>query len=72
MISMQFSQLKIAAFRFLSVLLSSTTYTELLVTPKDQKDSDKGQLSDELRDVLRSAMKLMTQCAVLSQPISKL
>lgn len=68
---MQLSQLRLAAFKFLSVLLSNSTYTELLVTPKGQGDVSEGQRAQDIRSALKSAMKLMTQCAVLSHPIGK-
>lgn len=70
-INIQFSQLKLAAFRFLSVLLCSSTYTELLVTPKGQGNVAESQATQDMRSVLKSAMRLMTQSAVLSHPIRK-
>lgn len=67
-IHMQFSLLKVASLRFLSALLSSTTYTELLMVPKGGiGDNENG----DLRLVLKSIMKSMTQRAVMMNPISE-
>ena len=65
---MQFSLLKVASLRFLSALLCSTTYTELLLLPKGSAENTE---HNDLRQVLRSVMKSMTQRAVIMNPISK-
>jgi len=69
LLSQQLNHLKVASLRFLSTLICSSTYTELLVLPKDHmQGSEHGQ---NMRHVLQNVMRMMTQRAVLSSPISK-
>ena len=69
MMLVQLGLLRVASFRFLSTLLCSSVYTDILVSPKGQCSSKTP--SDDVAEVLKSAMKLMTQRAVLSKPISE-
>ena len=66
-VSMQFSQLKVASLRFLSSLLCSSTYTDILVMPKSAPEDRES--ADDVKTVLKSVMKMMTQKAVLFNPI---
>jgi len=67
-LNLQFSYLKLASLRFLSTLLCSSTYTEILVAAKGS--TGERDANNELRDVLKSIMKSMTHKAVLASPIS--
>lgn len=66
---MQFSLLRVSSLRFLSTLICSNAYTELLVLPKCGVQNGE---CDDLRQVLKSIMKSMTQRAVMMNPISEL
>lgn len=66
-VSMQFSQLKVASLRFLSTLLCSSTYTDILVLPKSPPEEQEN--TDDVKSVLKAVMKMMTQKAVLFNPI---
>ncbi|XP_067933208.1 probable E3 ubiquitin-protein ligase HERC1 [Watersipora subatra] len=63
---MQWSLLKVASLRFLCALLSSNSYTDLLVLPKGAIGSAENA---DLRQVLKSIMKSLTERALMVNPL---